>query len=346
MNEKASGEDRRGIDDLTLNRLREKARKLKRERGISHGKALEEVAREAGFQSWHKATLSLPEGGHRTEPDGDEAGKTAAEAVPGAGREAKARRSEAHSDCPWEREKAEATRVLVACGNGFDHMSEAFQLLMARFLERWDNGVPISMMPGATGAIPYLVAECLGDLAARGVTTPASQVTLGIILERGATDRQGEKPMDAAEFIRLVIVHNGFQELAMTAGSGWRRDGSACPERRFRLVYDAWMKSEAVEQEVVYEMMRGLVSHASGMSVTGMIMLKRQASGFYGNADFPVTPPMNYDAKDIQTVAVKVGRNETLTFLWAENNSSDHYRVAVCDWNAKLTDTQTGRLKA
>lgn len=56
----SSEADGKGVQ--TLSRLREKARRLKREKRIPHVEALEAVAQEAGFPNWHKATKSLPQG--------------------------------------------------------------------------------------------------------------------------------------------------------------------------------------------------------------------------------------------------------------------------------------------
>ena len=47
------------LPPLTLDRLRERARKLKRETGIPHVQALEQVAQDAGFRSWAAALQDL-----------------------------------------------------------------------------------------------------------------------------------------------------------------------------------------------------------------------------------------------------------------------------------------------
>lgn len=46
-----------------IERLREKARKLKRESSVTHGEAHEMVAREAGFATWHQALTKLADPG-------------------------------------------------------------------------------------------------------------------------------------------------------------------------------------------------------------------------------------------------------------------------------------------
>ena len=68
------GESVERVPVLSLRRLREKAKRLKRELGITHGQALEVVAREANFPNWHRATQHLPE-------DGDEGGQATVSAA-------------------------------------------------------------------------------------------------------------------------------------------------------------------------------------------------------------------------------------------------------------------------
>ncbi|HBK7822129.1 TPA: plasmid-related protein, partial [Vibrio cholerae] len=42
------------ISSATVERLKQKARKLKREKPITHTQALDEVAVSAGFNHWHQ----------------------------------------------------------------------------------------------------------------------------------------------------------------------------------------------------------------------------------------------------------------------------------------------------
>jgi hypothetical protein len=256
----------------------------------------------------------------------------------------------------------EQQRLVELHDAAVDTKSEGFKLLEAEIQACWDMRNMVAYQ-GSEGAMGHIVALSLDYLMCQGSPVPASEITFEKIMAikvdairwqetlygpKGELVRTQKKTgeIPAEEAFKLVLdeklrdLVNCSERWQYSDSYSWgstpssRRDEAA----RWSKVFEKWYRDEDLKKVLLNELWTSLRTHALGQRVVSLVEHPRQASGFYGNVNFPITPDSgDYNEKNIERFSMPASDDCTLNFQWVRiEDPEDLFDWRMYDWNAQL----------